>query len=136
MGTREEFLGGMQRLGCDELGKLRGKLDEMRATLADRTTCKEIYSFTFQFALDPGQRCLPVEMRLEFWKLLLRGHFALLDAWIGFVEARVKNAISKDTWMMLWDLATQVSPDLSDYDTSGAWPVLLDEFVEFVRGHS
>ena len=35
---------------------------------------------------------------------------------------------------MLFDLATQVKPDLSDYDLqNGAWPVILDEFVDFVR---
>ena len=131
--TRDELLGGMQRLGCDDIQKLRGKLDELRSMLSDRTTCKEIYAFTFQFALDQGQRCLPVEMCVEFWKLLLREHFALLDKWLAFVELKVKNAISKDTWLMLYDLATQVKPDLSDYDISGAWPVLLDEFVEYVR---
>jgi len=132
--TREEFCGGMQRLGCDDAQKLRQKLEELRASLEDKTSCKEVYAFTFQFALDQGQRCLPVEMCVEFWKLLLRSHFALLDAWLAFVDQRVKNAVSKDTWMMLYDLATQVKPDLSDYDLNGAWPVLIDEFVEQMRG--
>lgn len=131
--TREEFVGGMQRLGCDDVTKLRAKLDELRAALSDRNTCKEIYAFTFVFALDQGQRCLPVSLCVEFWKLLLREHFQLLDQWLEFVETRCKNAISKDTWLMLYDLATQVKPDLSDYDMCGAWPVLLDEFVELVR---
>jgi len=134
--TKEEFMGGMQKLGCDSAEKLNTKLEDLRAMLSDRTLCKEIYAFTFQFALDHGQRCLPVEMCIEFWKLLLREHFALLDEWIAFVEKRVKNAISKDTWMMLYDLATQVKPDLSDYDMNGAWPVLLDEFVEQVKQQS
>jgi len=132
--TKEEFVGGMQRLGCDEVGKLKAKLPELQAVLMDKVRCKEIYQFTFQFALDQGQRCLPAEMCVEFWKLLLTAHFPLLDQWIHFVETRVKNAISKDTWMMLYDLATQVKPDLSDYDSDGAWPVLLDEFVESVKG--
>jgi len=131
--TREEFCGGMQRLGCDDVSKLRAKLEDLRGMLSDRAMCKEIYAFTFQFALDHGQRCLPLEMCVEFWKLLLREHFVLLDKWIEFVEARCKNAISKDTWMMLYDLATQVKPDLSDYDVNGAWPVLLDEFVEHIK---
>mmetsp|Transcript_118736 Transcript_118736/g.265114 ORF Transcript_118736/g.265114 Transcript_118736/m.265114 type:complete len:254 (+) Transcript_118736:53-814(+) len=134
--TREEFMGGMQRLGCDDIHKLRSKLGDLRAMLNDRTQCKEIYAFTFHFALDPGQRCLPAEMCIEFWKLLLRAHFALLDSWLSFVEQRVKNTISKDTWLMLYDLATQVKPDLSDYDMNGAWPVLIDEFVEEVKKKS
>lgn len=131
--TRDEFAGGMSRLGCDDIAKLRAKLPDLRGMLADKTMCKDIYAYTFQFALDQGQRCLPCEMCIEFWKLLLREHFALLDTWIAFCESRVKNAISKDTWMMLYDLATQVKPDLSDYDVNGAWPVLLDEFVESVK---
>lgn len=132
--TREEFTTGMQRLGCDELPKLRAKVADMRQALQDRAACKEVYAFTFQFALDQGQRCLPVDMCIEFWKLLLPAHFALLETWISWVEQNVKNHVSKDTWMMLFDLATQVKPDLSDYDLqNGAWPVVLDEFVDFVR---
>eukprot|EP00933_Yihiella_yeosuensis_P019393 TRINITY_DN15737_c0_g1_i2.p1 TRINITY_DN15737_c0_g1~~TRINITY_DN15737_c0_g1_i2.p1 ORF type:complete len:261 (+),score=50.21 TRINITY_DN15737_c0_g1_i2:100-882(+) len=131
--TRDEFSKGMQRLGCDDIQKLRAKLEDLRAQLGDRNTCKEVYAFTFQFALDQGQRCLPLETCVEFWKLLLPPHFALLDKWLEFVEAKVKNAISRDTWMMLYDLATQVKPDLSDYDVNGAWPVMLDEFVDYVR---
>merc|ERR1712137_1179295 len=133
MGTREEFVSGMQRLGCDDAQLLRAKLPELQAVLRDSARCKEIYVFTFQFSLDQGQRCLPVEMCVEFWKLLLKDHFALLDQWLAFCEAKVTHAISRDTWVMLYDLATQVKPDLSDYDTSGAWPVLLDEFVDYVR---
>mmetsp|Transcript_42777 Transcript_42777/g.99859 ORF Transcript_42777/g.99859 Transcript_42777/m.99859 type:complete len:258 (-) Transcript_42777:250-1023(-) len=132
--SREEFQTGMQRLGSDELPKLRAKLPEMRQALQDRGACKEVYAFTFQFALDQGQRCLPVDMCIEFWKLLLPAHFSLLETWISWVEQNVKNHVSKDTWMMLFDLATQVKPDLSDYDLqNGAWPVVLDEFVDFVR---
>lgn len=134
--TREEFTGGMQRLGCDDIQKLRAKLDDLRVALQDRNACKEVYAFTFGFALDTGMRCLPVEVCVELWKLLLRGHFGLLDTWITFVEQKVKNAISKDTWMMLYDLATQVRPDLSDYDVNGAWPVVIDEFVEFARSNA
>jgi len=132
--TREEFSSGMQRLGSDDLQKLKAKVEDMRSQLHDRATCKEIYGYTFQFALDDGQRCLPLEMSVEFWKLLLPPHFALLDAWLDFVDQKVKNAVSKDTWLMLYDLATQVKPDLSDYDLNGgAWPVVLDEFVEHLR---
>lgn len=131
--TREEFVGGMQRLGCDDIVKLKRKLVDLRAQLEDKTACKEVYAFSFQFALDQGQRCLPVDLCIELWKLLLKGHFAHLEAWLSFVDRKVKNAVSKDTWMMLYDLATQVKPDLSDYDMNGAWPVMIDEFVESVR---
>merc|ERR1712060_999183 len=37
--TREEFVGGMQRLGCDSLAKLFAKLEELRGVLQDRVAC-------------------------------------------------------------------------------------------------
>lgn len=132
--TQEEFNRGMTVLGCDSVSRLRVRLDDLRAVLADKTQCKEVYEYTFQFALDPGQRCLPPEICIELWRLFLPPHFRLLDAFIDFMERRVKHAISKDTWMMVYDLATQVQPDLSDYDIESSWPVVLDEFVESVRG--
>mmetsp|Transcript_19541 Transcript_19541/g.44469 ORF Transcript_19541/g.44469 Transcript_19541/m.44469 type:complete len:238 (+) Transcript_19541:99-812(+) len=131
--SREEFVTGMSSLGCDSTEKLRGKLEEMRAVLADPFAAKEVYVYTFQFALDQGQRCLPKELCIELWKLLLRGHFLLLDEWIAFAEKRAKDMISSDTWMMLWEFATEVNSDLSNYDEDSAWPVLMDEFVEVIR---
>eukprot|EP00435_Cladocopium_sp_Y103_P041342 s794_g11.t1 len=111
--TREEFTTGMQRLGCDELPKLRAKVADMRQALQDRAACKEVYAFTFQFALDQGTghhlfrdpnferlfSCLPVDMCIEFWKLLLPAHFALLETWISWVEQNVKNHVSKELGM-------------------------------------
>ncbi|CEM03285.1 unnamed protein product [Vitrella brassicaformis CCMP3155] len=129
--TKDEFTKGMNALGVDSVERLRDKLPEMRATLKERVRCKDIYGFTFQFALDQGQRTLPLEMCVEFWKMLLRDHFTLLDDWLEFVKDHCKNNVTKDTWMMLYDLATTISPDLSNYDGDGAWPVLIDEFVEW-----
>ena len=31
-------------------------------------------------------------------------------------------------WVNIYEFCTAVSPDLSNYDLNGAWPVLLDEF--------
>lgn len=133
--TREEFVTGMCALGCDSAEKLCARLGEMRAVLGDPAAAKEVYVYTFQFALDEGQRCLPRDLCVELWKLLLSGHFKLLDEWLAFVETRARDMISSDTWMMLWDFATEVGPDLSNYDADSAWPLLMDEFVEAIRAN-
>ena len=36
-----------------------------------------------------------MDMCIEFWKLLLPKHFALLETWIQWVEQNVKNHVSK-----------------------------------------
>ena len=67
------------------------------------------------------------------WQLVLQGRFRLLDRWAAFVRGQRRGVVTADTWRQVLDFARGVHEDLSNYDPSGAWPVLLDEFVEALR---
>ncbi|CAI5956645.1 unnamed protein product [Closterium sp. NIES-64] len=41
-----------------------------------------------------------------------------------------RYAVSEDTWQQVLDFSCTIGADLSMYDSDGAWPVLIDEFVE------
>ncbi len=76
---------------------------------------------------------MPLETAKQLFPLILKGRFAHLDLWLEFLEGR-KHAISRDSYSLLLDFAETISDDMSNFDEeNGAWPVLLDEFVDFAR---
>ncbi|KAI8898158.1 potentiating neddylation domain-containing protein [Globomyces pollinis-pini] len=103
----------------------------MEEELKDDAKAKLIYLFTFQFARLENQRALGFETAIAFWDLLLVGRFKYLELWKKFLTEHHGKAITKDTWNLFWDFITTSSPDFADHDTDGAWPVLIDSFVEY-----
>ena len=40
------------------------------------------------------------------------------------------KAITRDTWSQALEFSRSIGPELEGYDPAGAWPYLIDEFVE------
>ena len=44
-----------------------------------------------------------------------------------------KRGVSMDEWSMMLNFFIEIEPDCSNYQDDGAWPLLLDDYVEWRR---
>lgn len=60
------------------------------------------------------------------WQLLFSEERAwpLVEAWCEFLQKHHNRAISRDTWVQLFEFARAIKPDFSNFDESAAWPYL------------
>ncbi|KAL9391770.1 hypothetical protein Peur_015690 [Populus x canadensis] len=110
----------------DELLKLMSKLELM----ADFSEFSCFYDFVFFMCRENGQKNITVNKAVTAWKLILAGRFRLLNQWCDFVQEYQRHNISEDTWQQVLAFSRCVHENLEGYDPEGAWPVLIDDFVE------
>ncbi|XP_031477995.1 defective in cullin neddylation protein AAR3 [Nymphaea colorata] len=110
----------------DGLYRLMVQLD----LLADSRGFLTFYNFVFFICRENGQKNISVSRATTGWNMVLNGRFRLLKQWCDFVEKHQRHNISEDTWRQVYEFSRCVHEDLEGYDPEGAWPVLVDDFVE------
>lgn len=110
----------------DEVSKLMARLNLM----VDSYEFSRFYNFVFFICRENGQKSITVTRAVTAWRLVLSGRFRLLNQWCNFVEKNQQHNISEDTWRQVLAFSRCVHENLEGYDPEGAWPVLIDEFVE------
>ncbi|KAL0332080.1 UNVERIFIED_CONTAM: DCN1-like protein [Sesamum calycinum] len=122
----------------EEVYKLMSRLELM----ADFSEFSRFYDFVFFICRENGQKSITVSRAVMAWRLVLAGRFRLLNEWCDFVEKNHRHNISEDTWRQVLAFSRCVHENLEGYDPEveesdpfdamsvGAWPILIDDFVE------
>ncbi|CAB54261.2 Defective in cullin neddylation protein 1 [Caenorhabditis elegans] len=150
----DEWVKGMTALQADTVQNLRQRIDSINSGLeSDKAKFHELYLFAFNYAKSAACRNLDLETAICCWDVLFGQRSTIMTQWIDFLWAQENAAasrlaqnvgasnakqfksvwISRDTWNLFWDFILLSKPDLSDYDDEGAWPVLIDQFVDYCR---
>ncbi|KAG7369972.1 cullin binding-domain containing protein [Nitzschia inconspicua] len=134
--TKEEFLTGCYKLHVDTIEKFQSLIPSLDTGFLDEMEFKDFYKFCFQFNRQGTHRTLDKELVVALMKMVLTGRIPddRLETFCTFVETQeAYTRITLDQWTSFLDFCFAV-PDLSQYDeSSSAWPVLIDEYVEFME---
>ncbi|SPP84732.1 DCN1-like protein 5 isoform X2 [Drosophila guanche] len=131
--SKKEWVKGLTELECDSTIKMVVKLDYLRSILNDANSFKSIYRYAYDFAKDSDQRSMDIITAKAMLSLLLGKHWPLYTQFAQFLEQSKYKVINKDQWCNILEFSRTICMDLSNYDIDGAWPVMLDEFVEWMR---
>lgn len=84
------------------------------------------------------KKTIPTDLALQLWKIVLgpkKQQYPLLDDWLEFVENNKEKelkAVSKDVWEQGIDFLEEVKK-VGDHNEDAAWPVAIDEFIEYLK---
>ncbi|KAJ4463127.1 putative defective in Cullin neddylation protein 1 [Paratrimastix pyriformis] len=133
--TKKEFMKGFEALGLSSPSQIRQALPQLRRVLEEMPLFTPLYRYVFKYSCEPGKRTLPVDVAVGIWRLLLLPKFPrLMERFLEYLQHARVPQVSLDLWnTLLAFLQADHGANFSTYDTSGAWPNVLDEFVEWCR---
>ena len=98
---------------------------------------RDFYKFSFTYNVQPPARSLDKESATYLLQLCLDGRLASYRTFAEFLETQeALKVITKDQWNSFFEFATTIAADTSNYDEDGAWPLLFDNYVEWLRSRS
>ncbi|THG10938.1 hypothetical protein TEA_016497 [Camellia sinensis var. sinensis] len=126
--TQDEWQRGLKALTVDTVNKLKNALSELENEVRMPQNFADFYSFAFQYCLtEDKQKWIDVECICELLDIVMGSQF----------PSQIQNdykVINMDQWTSFLRFCSQLSfPYLKNYDTTEAWPLILDDFVEWMR---
>ncbi|TFK27338.1 DUF298-domain-containing protein [Coprinopsis marcescibilis] len=96
-----------------------------------KSAFQKLYSYCFSLAKPEGSRNIDMETSCALWSVLLTPQYPFAADILEFINDKkdTYRATNKDLWSMMLEFCQTVNPTLQDYESDGAWPTLLDDFV-------
>ncbi|KAJ8479930.1 hypothetical protein OPV22_023657 [Ensete ventricosum] len=135
--TLEEWRRGLKALHADTISKLKKSLSELEKEVARPTNFSDFYSYSFRYCLtEDKQKCIDIESACELLDLVLGFQFGpQVDKLVEYLKhQRDYKVINMDQWTSFLRFCNEINfPSLDNYDAELAWPLILDNFVEWIR---
>ncbi|CAM9670448.1 unnamed protein product [Heterosigma akashiwo] len=132
---REEFSNGLTELGVDTIEGIRSLLPQLDPNFMEHSTFREFYKFVFQFSREGTKRTIEKDIIAALLPMVVENRSPHLAKFVEFLEQLPENTrVTLDQWNSFLEFSQQVPLSLEGFDADGAWPTLLDEYVEWLQG--
>ena len=141
---RHEFVQGMRSMGCASIEELQERVAELRGQLeAEPALYRAFFSFIFNFVRktqESNRKTIGLDTARRLLQSLLASrypqHLQPFARYLeGLSEGRVGTRMTYDQWMSVLDWCEQMDEGYTKYEQEGSWPVLLDDFIDWMRLH-
>lgn len=133
--ARKEFL--CEFKGNSTIEDLRHQREVLEKTLKNPNKFGRFYRWLFEAAKETSlRRQIDKEVAIDMWRIVLLGKTSLLDEWLEFVEDNGTAGITRDLWDQFFEFITDIKSDLSNWESNGAWPSFIDDFVEHLQSRA
>ncbi|KAL7152575.1 hypothetical protein ABFS83_04G107000 [Erythranthe nasuta] len=134
--TLDEWRSGLKGLRVDTTLKLKKALPDLEKEVRRPPNFANFYSFAFRYCLtEEKQKTVDIESICILLDLILGSVFRpQVDSLTQYLKIQSDyKVINMDQWMGFYRFCNEISfPDLSNYDPDLAWPLILDNFVDWL----
>ncbi|MED6180837.1 hypothetical protein PIB30_013920 [Stylosanthes scabra] len=135
--SKDEWRRGLKCLGADTHAKLKKAVEGLDKELKAPECFEDFYSYAFQYCLtEEKQRSVDIETICELLNIVLKSEFPnQVNLLIEYLKVQNDyRALNMDQWRSFYRFFKEVEfDDLENYDSSQAWTVIIDNFVEWLK---
>lgn len=130
----EEWRKGLKAMRVDTIDKLKKALPVLQQEVATPDIFRDLYTFSFQYCLtEPRQKTLDLTTACQMLEVVL-GSQPHVASFTQFLQEQTEyKVMNLDQWTAFLRFCDEIDQDLSNYDESQAWPLLLDNYVEWAN---
>ena len=137
--TRSEWSRACQRLRAGTPAAVAAALAPQLAASVDAPRAADFpafFEFAFRYCLTDAasQKLIDLDTAGQMLSLALPAGCPHAEALLEFLGTqREYKCVNADQWRGIGRFVREVGPRCADFDDDGAWPLLLDNYVEWVR---
>ncbi|CAN7134196.1 unnamed protein product [Brassica rapa subsp. narinosa] len=135
--TQEEWTRGLMALRADTIDKLKKALPALEKEVRRPSNFADFYAYAFTYSLtEEEQKSVDIETICQLLDIVMGSTFRpQVDYFLDYLKIQNDyKVIYMDQWMGFYRFCNEISfPGMSEYNPGLAWPLLLNNFVEWIR---